>query len=297
MNSAPPLSDELHKPVLLQETVELINPKPGDKYLDLTAGYGGHATKIIEKIGNPSLATLVDRDVFAFEYLNQQPFLQGATIVHSSYDNFVDQLKQNNQKFDIILLDLGVSSPQLDRAPRGFSYKQDGPLDMRMDQSQDLTAATIVNNYSTDQLRQILWQNAEVKNSKAIAKAIVENRPFSTTKQLAEVVDNYKTNNQKQPNKLVFQAIRIEVNAELKQLQNTLPNLLELLNVGGRVAVISFHSLEDRLIKHFFKSHSRDKYEAQLKLVNKKAIDSSPNDVTNPRARSAKLRVAIKIKN
>ncbi|MGE5310099.1 MAG: 16S rRNA (cytosine(1402)-N(4))-methyltransferase RsmH [Sphaerimonospora mesophila] len=292
---------QLHIPVLLGAVIELLHPAAGENYLDLTAGYGGHAREIIARIGSANLATLVDRDQFAISQLEplQQ---QGARLIHRDFLQASEELVAESQQFDMILLDLGVSSPQLDRAERGFSFRFDAALDMRMDQSQDLTAATIVNRYSESELGQIIRQYGEEPPSAAhrIARAIVQARakkPFETTTELADLIADVLPRRGKiHPATRTFQALRIETNDELGQVERTLPLLIQLLAPGGRLAVISFHSLEDRLVKDFLKEQLHAGYEADLTVLTKHPI-SGTDDVYNPRARSAKLRAAAKINN
>lgn len=291
MESAPP-----HIPVLLNQVTSLLDPKTDQTYLDLTAGYGGHATNIIQHTGSPKLVTLVDRDVFAFEYLKSKPEVSGATIVQSSFELFVDQLIENHKKFNMILLDLGVSSPQLDVTNRGFSFSDESKLDMRMDQSQSLTAEKVLNTYNKQKLMEILREYGEVQASQVIADEIISSRPLKTTFDLNAVIDRHKGLRQKNLKALVFQAIRIEVNDELGQLKRTLPKLTKILEPDGRLAIISFHSLEDRVVKKYFKSITGNKYESEFELLTKKAIDGKTQDVTNPRSRSAQLRAVAKIK-
>lgn len=286
-----------HIPVLLQATLTALSPQKGDSYLDLTAGFGGHAKEVIAKIGDASLATLVDRDNMAIAAL--QPLQQaGARVLKTDYASAAVQLHQAGERFDTILLDIGVSSPQIDNPGRGFSFMQDGPLDMRMDQSARLTASTFVNNAGKDELMQLLREYGEEPLAPRIAQAIIYARPINTTAQLADVVAKvYRGRRGKtHPATRTFQALRIAVNDELGQLKKTLPLLPDLLKPGGRVAVISFHSLEDRLVKQFFLEQARAGYEATLQLVNKQPIDGATYDVHNPRSRSAKLRAAVKIK-
>lgn len=282
-----------HKPVLLDEVLQNLDPAPGKTYLDLTAGYGGHSTAILDKVGDSNLITLVDRDVFAFEYLKSQPQFKGSLIINSSFEDAVDQFKQDHMRFDMILLDLGVSSPQLDIADRGFSFTKPGPLDMRMDQSQDLTAAEVVNKYSAQDLEDILRKYAEIKDPKRLVKKIIAGRPYRNTSELSELLSKTGYQGKVHPATLVFQALRIEVNDELGQIERTLPKLVSLLSEKGKLAVITFHSLEDRIVKDFFKSKTTPGYEQELKNLTKKPI-SGAQDVTNPRARSAKLRAVAK---
>jgi len=288
---------QLHEPVLLEQTVALLAPKLGETYLDLTAGYAGHAREVIRKIGTPHNAMLVDRDDFAIAQL-QELHEAGARVLKCDFAQAAKQLVQAGEQFDMILVDLGVSSPQLDNAGRGFSIQRSGPLDMRMDQTQPRTAADLVNTASVEQLSRIIRDYGEEPRAHAIARAITQARPLSTTDDLANVV--LKTHHGRwqrvHPATRTFQAIRIALNQELTQLEDTLPLLPQLLNVGGRVVIISFHSLEDRLVKRFLKEQAEAGFEAELRLLTKHAILGATEDENNPRARSAKLRAAVKIK-
>lgn len=288
---------QLHQPVLLQATLDVLAPKRGENYLDLTAGYGGHASKVIGAIGDAHLATLVDRDEFAIKAL--QPLAEaGARVLKNDYASAARQLHGAGELFSMILIDLGVSSPQLDIAERGFSFMQDGPLDMRMDQQTGFTAADVCNKASEDELVRILRDYGEEPRAIKVAQAIIRNRPFRTTTQLADVVTTvYRGRRGKtHPATRTFQALRIAVNQELQQLDETLQLVPDLLKPDGRVAIISFHSLEDRMVKRFFKEEQEAGYEARLQILTKNPIDGATQDVHNPRARSAKLRAAVKIK-
>lgn len=283
-----------HQPVLLNEVLACLSPKKGSKYLDLTAGRGGHAKAVLEVIGAEKLMTLVDRDAAAVQSL-QELKDGGARIIKSDFESATKQLIHEGEKFDMILIDLGVSSPQLDQADRGFSFQGSGPLDMRMDQAQEMTAAKLVNSASEDELRQILRNYGQEPHANRLAKMIVEKRPFETTEQLASAIEaTIGRRGKRHPATRTFQAIRIAVNDELGQIERTLPQLEKLLVDGGRLTIISFHSLEDRLVKNYFKETTYG-YEAIYQLVNKKAI-SGKTDVSNPRARSANLRAVAKIK-
>lgn len=288
---------QLHVPVLLEATLDALHPIQDESYLDLTAGYGGHAEAVIERTANPSAAVLVDRDEFAISQLDRFA-KQGAAIRHSDFLAAAQSLVEEGRRFDIILADLGVSSPQLDMRERGFSFQGDGPLDMRMDRRQEVSAGTVVNTYQADQLVDIITRYGEESRPYAsrIAQAIIAARPLETTGQLAEVIKQQYRGPWKKihPATRTFQALRIEVNQELAQVEALLPLLSRLLNPGGRVGVISFHSLEDRLVKRYFAEQAQAGYEAELDILTKKPIDGAIKDVHNPRARSAKLRVAVK---
>lgn len=286
-----------HIPVLLEEVIELLGPKPGDRYLDLTAGYGGHASRVIERISDTGKATLVDRDSYAVKHL-KKAFANNKQvhIIHQDFYGASQKIHDDNQKFDIILADLGISSPHIDNPERGFSVNFDGPLDMRMDISQAKTADNIINQMSEEELKKILAKYGELNNPRVVAEAIVSNRPFQSTAELAELIATIKPRKPSQrlhPATQVFLAVRIEVNNELQQVEKSLPIWTELLNPGGRIGVISFHSLEDRIVKRFFKDYGGNRYDAPLQTVNKKPVTGSAKEVVfNPRARSAKLRVA-----
>ena len=287
----------LHVPVLLDDVVRLLNPKEGESYLDLTAGYGGHASAIVERTQNYREMTLVDRDDFA--RANLAAFVgRGAEFIHADFVSAARQLIAVGKRFDMILIDLGVSSPQLDRAERGFSFSHNGPLDMRMDRRQALTAADVANTFTQQQLEQIICEYGEERPvvARRYAAAIVKARPLATTEDLASAVLKAHVGRRQRthPATRTFQAIRIFVNDELEQVRTIMPLLPELLRQGGRVGVISFHSLEDRIVKRYFAEQNRSGYEAELRVVTKHPVDGAVEDVHNPRSRSAKLRVAVK---
>ena len=291
---------QLHIPVLLGPVLDLLAPKTGERYLDLTAGFGGHAREVIARVGAANLTTLVDRDEFALSHLGDLEE-QGARLIHSDFLAAAEKLAEEKAQFDMILLDLGVSSPQLDRAERGFSFQNDGPLDMRMDRSQDLTAEEIVNHWPAEKLAQIIVDYGEEppRLAEKIARAIGKRRrqeKFKTTGDLAQVIESVKPRRGKiHPATQTFQAIRIAVNDELGQLEKVLPILPKLLNDGGRLAIISFHSLEDSAVKKFLNEQRDAGLEAELTVLTKHPL--TENNDNNPRARSAKLRAAAKIKN
>lgn len=288
--------EKLHIPVLLSEVLASLNPKPGEAYLDLTAGYGGHASKILDVTQNYKDSVLVDRDNFAANYLERE-FSSDITIMNEDFYSAVLQLVECGKTFDIILADFGVSSPQLDREERGFSFKHDGPLDMRMDQGQSLTADEVVNHYSERELADIFIRFGEEKpgRAKLLAREIVHSRPVKSTKELADIILGKSRHSKTHPAARVFQAIRIAVNNELGEIEKTLPLLPKLLNQNGRVGIITFHSLEDRLVKDYFKEVSSFGEESELRIVTKKPIIAENQElVINPRARSAKLRVATR---
>lgn len=292
----------IHIPVLVGEVMHYLNPKKEEKYLDLTAGYGGHAKSVLGRTLSPHGITLVDRDQNAVDYLKMQPEFASSEIIHQDFLTASTQLLHEGRQYDIILADLGVSSPHLDNADRGFSITHDGPLDMRMDSRQELTAKTIVNTYSQEELVKLLREYGEEPKARAIARNIVEHRPFATTHELADIIARTAVKRKSGPARRVhpatksFQALRMAVNDELGLLQAAMPRWLNLLAPGGRIAIISFHSLEDRLTKQFLNEYAGDRYDAPLTLLTKKPVVAGTNElVSNPRARSAKLRAAAKI--
>jgi len=288
----------IHEPVLLDAVLQYLNARPGNSYLDTTAGYGGHAKAILARTLKPSLAALVDRDNAAIEELTRQFGAQGVQIIQKDYLSASEELLKDGRKFDMILADLGVSSLHLNEASRGFSIKSDGPLDMRMDQKQALSAAEIVNNYQESELADIIKKYGEDPKAKQIARLIIKSRPILSTAELASVVKKvWPGQSRVHPATRTFQAIRIAVNDELNQLQKALPIWVDLLEPGGRLGVISFHSLEDRIVKVFFSEKAGDRYDAELKILNKHPVMAGQAElVNNPRARSAKLRTVAKIK-
>lgn len=284
-----------HVPVLLEAVLQYLDPKSGDSYLDLTAGYGGHAGAVLERTNAPQRATLVDRDSNAIAAL--QPFAKtGATVRHSDFLTASQELAAAGERFDIILADLGLSSPHLNTPSRGFAFGSSGPLDMRMDQRQSLTAATIVNTYPVAELERIIHQYGEEPRARTIAQAIAQARPLDSTQALADVIRSVMPRGSKiHPATKAFQALRIAVNDELELLKASLPLWMNLLAPGGRLGVISFHSLEDRLVKQAIAERAGERYDADLRLLTKRPITADRNElVFNPRARSAKLRAAVK---
>ncbi|HEY5152406.1 MAG TPA: 16S rRNA (cytosine(1402)-N(4))-methyltransferase RsmH [Candidatus Saccharimonadales bacterium] len=287
-----------HVPVLLHEVLQYLDPQAGESYLDLTAGYGGHAEAVLERTGSLTTAVLVDRDEHAAEALRKKFTGMPISVLRQDFRAASQALASEGRQFDLILADLGVSSPHLNEGTRGFAISLDGPLDMRMDQSQDLTAAKIVNSYSEAALADLLKRYGEEPKARRIADMIVAERPFSNTKQLAAVVARaWPGRNRVHPATRTFQALRIAVNDELEMLEQSLPLWIKLLAPGGRLAVISFHSLEDRLVKQALQDAAGERYDAELRLLTKRPVTGSPTEiVSNPRARSAKLRAAVKIK-
>jgi 16S rRNA (cytosine1402-N4)-methyltransferase len=307
----------LHQSVLLNETVEWLSPPPDGTVLDLTVGMGGHAGEILKRIPRGRLIGL-DQDVDALQHAGLA--LEGDPRVSLHKANFADILGVLNdlsiQEVDSVLMDIGVSSLQLDRPDRGFSFLREGPLDMRMDASQTLTAAEVVNTYPEEKLAKLIFQYGEDPKARALARSIVQTRrqtPFQTTLQLAALAARVcgksgKKSPVKHPATRLFQALRMEVNQELRVLQTCLESVLTVLKPGGRLAVISFHSLEDRIVKQFMKRESSDcvcppeipqcvcGHRASLKILTDKPVTASDEETgRNPRSRSAKLRVAEKI--
>ncbi|PID31856.1 16S rRNA (cytosine(1402)-N(4))-methyltransferase [Candidatus Saccharibacteria bacterium] len=285
-----------HFPVLLNQVLDVLDPQAGETYLDLTAGYAGHADAILERTLQKPHATLVDRDQNAIDYLSSKYGGNGPQIIHKDFLGASQQLLQAGRQYDLILADLGVSSPHLDNTQRGFSLRTDGPLDMRMDNRQSLTAEEVVNTYSVERLTAILRTYGEEPRANKIARLIVDHRPHTSTLELAEVVARaWPGHSRVHPATRTFQALRIAVNDELAQLKQSLPLWIDLLSPGGRIAVISFHSLEDRLVKQAFMEVAGDRYDAVLRLLHRQPITADDQElVFNPRARSAKLRAAVK---
>lgn len=291
------MEDEKHIPVLLDEVLTLLAPQKGESFLDLTAGYGGHASKVLERTLQQSSTTLVDRDQHAIDYLRDQQELKDVEIIHKDFLSASQQLLEQGRQYDMILADLGVSSPHLDNPERGFSIRSDGPLDMRMDNRQELTAEAIVNNYAEEDLAKLLREYGEEPKARSIARMIVEHRPIQSTHELANIIARAWKGpaSRNHPAIRSFQALRLAVNDELGLLKAAMPRWQELLAPGGRIAIISFHSLEDRLVKDFMKEYAGDRYDAPLRLLTKKPVTAGKTElVFNPRARSAKLRAAAK---
>lgn len=282
-----------HIPVLAEEVIAYLDPHAGEHYLDLTTGYGGHARRVLERIGNNGHALLVDRDQNAVDHITEQ-FAEDrrVEIQHNDFYSASKQLYESGARFDLILADIGLSSPHLDNASRGFSFQNEGPLDMRMDSRAPLTAAELINTWSKDDLVSLLRQYGEVRGATRIVNAIIAARPVTTTTQLAGIINQSTPRYPKvRLEAQVFQALRIAVNAELEQLSNSLPLWHQLLKPKGRLVIISFHSLEDRIVKRYFSEHAGNRYDTDLRLLTKQPVTSTPRESSsNPRARSAKLR-------
>lgn len=308
---------EKHISVLLQESIDALNLKEDSIIVDCTLGYGGHSSYILQRIKKGFLFAF-DQDSEAIRHSTSRlsAISTNFTIIKSNFVNLKEELeKRDVTEVDGILFDLGVSSPQLDDATRGFSYHEDARLDMRMDKSNPLSAYEVVNTYSQKELADIFYKYGEDKFSRNIAKKIVEYRaqkPIETTLELVEIIKSavpMKKRKEKHPARQIFQAIRIEVNHELDVLEPALEQALSLLKVGGRVAVITFHSLEDRIVKQYFKEKCKiddkvkglpnipEEYLPDFQLVVNKAILPSKEELEhNNRSRSAKLRVIERIK-
>ena len=302
-----------HQPVLYKEIIHALQPRRGGRYVDCTLGAGGHARGILEACTPDGLLLGLDLDPQALALARETlaPFEGRVRLVQASHTTLREQLAAAGwDAVDGTLLDLGASSMQFDSAERGFSFLQDGPLDMRFDLKSLQTAADLVNNLAEKDLAALIFENGEEKRSRRIARAIVANRPFHTTRELSEVIEKAapRRGERLHPATRTFQALRIAVNDELAALEKTLPQAVEGLRSKGRCAVISFHSLEDRIVKNFFKEQSQEKinplYEriheherkAVVYLVNRKPITPSEHEMReNPRARSAKLRVIEKV--
>lgn len=289
-----------HNPVLLSEVLAALEPRAGESYLDLTAGYAGHASQILAITRNYNDSVLVDRDENSINFLKAK-YQNGDAprIIHDDFYSAAFSLTSSGKKFDMILADFGVSSPQLDNKERGFSFQNNGPLDMRMDSSSGRTAADIVNHSAMSEIINIIEEYGELSPglSRKVALEIVKSRPINTTMELAETVRAVLPRRGRiHPEARVFQAIRIAVNDELNIIEKTLPLIPDLLNPGGRVAIITFHSLEDRIVKRYFKEETSYGEESELEIINKSPITPESLELgINPRARSAKLRAARRV--
>lgn len=305
-----------HFSVMLESSIDGLNIKSDGIYVDATLGYGGHSSEILKRLRTGHLYAF-DQDSEAIESSQERLSKIGNnfTIIHSNFVNLKEELsKLGVTSVDGILFDLGLSSPQIDNKERGFTFMSDAPLDMRMDLDNKLTAEKIVNEYSLDALINIFFIYGEEKMSKVIAKKIVSTRNekrIKTTKELVNIIEaavGAKYFNKNHPERQIFQAIRIEVNSELNVLSSVLPDAIDFLNKEGRIAVISFHSLEDRIVKQIFKKFSEvddlvkglpvipDQYKPKIKLINKKPILPSEDEIKeNSRSKSAKLRIIERI--
>ena len=309
-------SETDHVPVLAQEVRDLLDVKPGDTVVDATFGAGGHATLLAADLGGTGRVIAIDRDPAArpyFERFEKQAGVQ-TRFLRGAFDTVLAQLAANDVGADAILFDLGISSMQIDRPERGFSYAVDAPLDMRMDPSSPESAADLVNESSERELSDLFRRYGEERFSRQIARAIVRRRddhPFERTGELVETIRSAVPAPRRfgdgHPAKRVFQALRIAVNDELGALERALPAALDMLRPGGRICVISFHSLEDRIVKRFFAAGARGctcppdlpvcvcGVEPSVRLLTRKAVRPSPREIsTNARAASARLRAAVR---
>ena len=306
----------MHKSVLLEESIDGLNIKDNGVYVDCTLGFGGHSSEILKRL-KKGLLIAIDQDDMAIKASKER-----LSKISDNYEiikcNFVrmkeELLKRGISKVDGILFDLGVSSPQLDIDERGFSYHHDAKLDMRMDQSKEFSAYDVVNTYDYNRLVKIFREYGEEKYATSIAKQIIkyrENKPIETTLELVDIIKSgmpYKAMRDSHPARKVFQAIRIEVNDELNVLEKALEDAISLLNVNGRICVITFHSLEDRIVKNIFRKYSEvpneikklpfvpEEYQPVLKIISKGTVPSEKELEENNRARSSRLRIAEKIK-
>lgn len=307
----------MHISVLLNESIAGLNLKENGIYVDCTLGYAGHSSEILKRLRRGYLFA-IDQDSEAIIYSDKKLKEIGSNyeIINNNFVNLKEELeKRNIKEVDGILFDLGVSSPQLDEDERGFSYHNDAKLDMRMNQKQDLSAYTVVNTYSEKELIDIFFKYGEEKYAKSIARNIVryrENKNIETTLELVDIIKSSmpeKAKRDKHPARKVFQAIRIEVNNELEVLEKAINDSLSLLKVGGRLVVITFHSLEDRMIKNIFKEVTMidpkvkglpnipEEYLPKYRLVNNKVITPSAEELANNnRSRSSKLRIIERIR-
>jgi 16S rRNA (cytosine1402-N4)-methyltransferase len=306
-----------HVPVLADEVRELLAVRPGETVVDTTFGAGGHARLLAADLRGEGKLIAIDRDPSVrpyFESFRRRAGVQ-ARLLHGDFADVLDRLASNGVRADAVLFDLGVSSMQIDRPERGFSYAVDAPLDMRMDPSEDYSARDLVNEASAKEMEKIFRRFGEERYAKSIARAIVEQRrrmEFTRTSELVETIRGAipapARFGEGHPAKRVFQALRIAVNDELQSLADGLPSAFELLRPGGRMAVISFHSLEDRIVKRFLRAKEHGCIcppdfpicncgrEAEMRLLGRKAIRPGPRELAlNPRAASARLRAAVKL--
>ncbi len=302
-----------HYSVMKNESINNLNLKEDGIYVDATLGYAGHSKEILNVVKKGFLYAF-DADLEAINYSNEELKKIGTNfkIFHTNFANLKETL--NDIKVDGILFDLGVSSPQIDDSLRGFSFMHEAKLDMRMNKDQKFSAYDVVNDYTKEDLINIFYSYGEEDKSKSIANEIVkyrENKKIETTKELVSIIKNSvgaKYFNQKHPERQIFQAIRIEVNNELNVLEMVLPDAISLLKSGGRICVITFHSLEDRIVKRIFKKYSEvddlvkglpeipKEYKPIIKIINKKPIEASEDEIkNNSRSKSAKLRVIERI--
>lgn len=287
------MSDDhaIHTPVLLKEVVELLAPTSGDIVLDGTVGEGGHAQEILPRIQPHGAFVGIDQDCEVLKVTAGRLQPWGAvSLIHGNFKDFKAHLSARGiSGVDKILLDLGFSSFQLEQPERGFSFSSNGPLDMRLNPKQKLTAADIINHYSVEELTRVFETYGEIPSAKRVARLICEQRPISSTRELADLIAAVVPAGKNHPATRFFQALRIEVNGELENLEETLGHLAGALRPGGRMAVISFHSLEDRIVKRVFKSLTNQE---GMEMVTHKPVSPQWDEIKkNRRCRSAKLRV------
>lgn len=305
---------EHHIPVMLNESLDLLITDQSGVYFDATLGFGGHTTEMLKRLTNTGRIVAADVDTDAFEY-SQKKFLKEDRVSIYNYNySFIDVIAkiESLKYFDGVLADLGVSSFQLDNPESGFTFRTETPLDLRMDKTKEVSAADVINSYDEEDLADIFFNYGEEKNSRKIARSIVQKRlikKIETTKDISEIISELVPENYlRKTLTRIFQALRICVNDELENLKLFLENSVKVLKKGGRIVVISYHSLEDRIVKDFFKSNTvvnlspkEDplgliKKETSLKLINKKPIVPSESEIRgNYRARSAKLRAAERL--
>lgn len=305
----------MHLPVLLNETIDNLVTDPKGIYVDCTLGGGGHLKELLTRLDKEAKVIAIDKDKDILSETIKTIAAENVTFVHSDFRNLSSVLKELNiSKVNGILMDLGVSSFQLDEGERGFSFHEDADLDMRMNREESFSAFDLVNSYSEEEIADILWKYGEERYSRKIASAIVKSRkekPIKTTLELVEIIKaavpaSYRR--EKHPARKSFQAIRIAVNGELDALIEVLPQAVDALLPGGRLCIITFHSLEDRIVKHYFQENSKEcicppglpvctcNHKPQLKLEKRKPWIPDENECkANLRARSAKLRVATKL--
>ncbi|EEI83227.1 S-adenosyl-methyltransferase MraW [Anaerococcus tetradius ATCC 35098] len=302
-----------HIPVLATDTIKNLNIKKDGVYVDLTLGKGGHSKMILENLSDKGRLIAIDQDKEAIEAAKENlKDFSNVTFINSNFEKFEEVLA--NLGLDLIdgaLMDIGVSSYQIDNAERGFSYMKDGPLDMRMNQDNELTAEIVVNEYSQDELERIFFEYGEERFSKSVARNIIKQRSegrIDSTIKLRDIIRKSIKSNETHPEKRVFQALRIEVNRELEVLENTIETVVDHLKVGGRIAIISFHSLEDRIVKNKFKDLATScicppelpvcvcNHKAKIKVITRKPITATMKELKmNSRSKPAKLRVGERI--
>ncbi len=308
----------MHVSVLFDEVLQWLAPLAEERFIDGTLGWGGHTLGLLQASAASGRVLSFDRDQLAIEQATKRlgefsGLLELATLVLASFDQMGSIAPDHGfDQVDGIVLDLGLSSMQMDTAERGFSFRFEAPLDMRFDQSHSTSAATLLNNLSVQELSDIFWRYGEERRSRQLAKIVTDNRPIYTTTELADLISRHTPSKLRKrgihPATQIFQALRIAVNDELGALERVLPQAVKLLKPGGRLAVISFHSLEDRIVKRAFRDYATDcicppqqpictcDHRAVVTLPKRKAIKASAEEIArNPRSRSARLRIAEKI--